>query len=75
MLQYQYVCRITWGKFSYPLPPEWVFSCEATDEELRASVEKRWRVIKGTELLVVDQFKVLEVRKDVTVSKNQIGVS
>ena len=73
MLQYQYECRITYGKFSYSLPAEWVFSCEDTDENLRLSVQKRWQVIKADPNLRVTQFKVLQVREGVKPSKNQIG--
>ena len=73
MLQYQYVCRIAWGKFSYFLPPEWVFSVQDTDENLRLSVERRWQVIKGDDRLVVSNFKVLQVRDDVPASEHQIG--
>ena len=74
MLQYQYECRITWAKFSYFCPPEWVFSTQDTDENLRLSVQKRWQVIKGDPNLRVTQFKVLQVREDVKPSKHQIGV-
>ena len=73
MLQYQYECRIAWNKFAYWLPPEWIFSCEDTDENLRLSVQRRWQVIKGTENLKVTHFKVLQVREGVKPSKNQIG--
>ena len=73
MLQYQYVCRIAWGKFSYFLPPEWVFSVQDTDENLRLSVERRWQVIKGTKDVKITHFQVLQVRDDVQTSKHQIG--
>ena len=65
MLQYQYECRITYGKFSYWLPPEWLFSTRDTDENLRVSVEKRWSTIKGQQVKI-DHFKVLQVKVGVS---------
>lgn len=73
MTQYQYECRITYGKFSYFLPPEWVFSGgERNDESLRLSVQKRWSVIKATDVTIT-HFKILQVRDDVKPSRHQIG--
>lgn len=72
MKQIQYTCRIAWGKFSYFLPPEWVFSTDTDPEALRVSVAKRWSVIKACEVQIT-HFKVLQVRDGVPVSAYQIG--
>ena len=73
MKQIRYVCRIEWGKFSYFLPPEWVFSTSDDPEVLRVNVEKRWQVIKGTKDVSITHFQVLQVRDDVDQDGYQIG--
>ena len=59
----QFTCRITYGKFSYFLPPDWVFSVSTDIEDLRQSVEQRWRTIKGDPELVVDHFRIQVIRE------------
>ena len=73
MKQIQYTCTIVWaqGHIEVSLPAEWVFSTTTTD--LIKSVERRWQVIKGDDNLYVKNFKVIQVRDGVPVSRNQIG--
>ena len=72
-LQIQYSCTIVWadGYIVVDLPPEWVFCTDVHDVE--ASVQRRWQVIKGDDNLFVKNFKVISIRADVPVSRNQIG--
>jgi hypothetical protein len=72
--QVQYTCRITWGKFSYFLPPEWVFTTDPDDlDALHYSVQRRWSIIKGTEVKI-EHLRVQSVRNDVKPSANQIVI-
>ena len=73
--QIQYTCTIVWaqGHIEVSLPPDWVFSVSDNVDDLRASVERRWQVIKGDDTLCVENFKVLQVRENVATSKHQIG--
>ena len=63
MKDIKYTCRITYGKFSYFLPADWVQSVSTDPEDLRRSVEKRWQTIKADPNLKVDHFRIQLIRE------------
>ena len=54
----KYTCRITYGKFSYFIRPEWILTDTLSVEFNRLDVQRRWQLVKGDPRLVVDHLVV-----------------